>query len=99
GTSISVTFWDRRQALHYSQLTEHITPYSPATTDALNKMHTLGMSQHSALAHIAHDILNQAYTMSINDFYWISAIGFVILTAIVWFTRPPFIARGASGAH
>jgi DHA2 family multidrug resistance protein len=99
GTSLSVTFWDRRQALHYSQLTESVTPYSHTTTDALNHMQALGLNQHSALAYIAHDILNQAYTMSINDFYWISAIAFVVLMVIVWFARPPFISRGTGGAH
>jgi MFS transporter, DHA2 family, multidrug resistance protein len=35
GTSISTTLWDHRATLHHAQLVEKLTPYDPATSEAL----------------------------------------------------------------
>jgi DHA2 family multidrug resistance protein len=36
GTSISTTLWDHRATMHHAQLAEKLTPYDPATTQALS---------------------------------------------------------------
>ena len=42
-TSIFTTFWDRREALHQSRLTELVTPYDPAYVQSLTQLHALGL--------------------------------------------------------
>src|SRR5262249_48078658 len=37
-TSIATTLWENRASLHHAQLVEHLSPSSPAATEALGKL-------------------------------------------------------------
>ncbi len=43
-TSLITTFWDRREALHQSQLADVVTQYSPAYQEVLTRMHQFGLT-------------------------------------------------------
>ncbi|MEO9385945.1 DHA2 family efflux MFS transporter permease subunit [Chromobacterium phragmitis] len=100
GTSITTTMWDRREALHHSKLTEHVTQYDPASVSWFSAMGKLGLntSQQQALTQL--QITKQGYIMAANEIFWICGILFVLLIGLVWFAKPPFTASGGdSGAH
>lgn len=88
GTSISITIWQDRAALHHSQLAENINQGNIATQTALAGFRAAGMSQDQALAQINRMIDLQAFTMAATDIFLASAIIFICLIPIVWLARP-----------
>ena len=95
GTSIATTWWDRRASLHHAQLAERITAYDPASLQALGNLQANGMTAEQSRAMVNRLIDQQAYMLSANDIFYVSAILFVLLIAVVWLARP---AQGAPGA-
>jgi DHA2 family multidrug resistance protein len=102
GTSISTTLWDHRATLHHAQLAEHITAYNPNATQALAGMQANGMTPEQSWAAVNRLIDQQAFMISANDIFYVSAVLFVLLIGLVWLTKP---VRGggadaaAAGAH
>ncbi|MDR0634159.1 MAG: DHA2 family efflux MFS transporter permease subunit, partial [Azoarcus sp.] len=64
GSSISVTLWENRAALHHAQLAEAIDPYRPAARMALEALQRHGMGQEQALAAINRMIDTQSATLA-----------------------------------
>jgi DHA2 family multidrug resistance protein len=102
GTSISTTLWDHRATLHHAQLAEHISTYNPVANQALAGMQASGMTPEQTAAAVNRMIDQQAFMMSANDIFYVSAVLFLLLIGVVWLTKP---ARGggsdaaAAGAH
>jgi len=88
GTSLSISLWQDRSALHYGQLTEHITPYNPASTEYLDNADRFTHGHDSALDMLANTINNQAVTLATADIFWLSAWIFLAMILLVWFARP-----------
>jgi DHA2 family multidrug resistance protein len=42
---------------------------------------------------------SQAATLAVNDVFFAISCIFIFLLPLVWFTRPPFAARGADASH
>lgn len=103
GTSIATTTWENRAVLHHAQLTEVARPGAPAFDQTMNTLQNAGMSQSQALGTIDRMIDTQAFTMSALDVFWVSAGTFLLLTGLVWFSRPEKTGEAASeaaaGAH
>ncbi len=97
GASIATTFWDRRASLHHAQLVERITAYDPTSTQALTNMQAGGLTQPQSLERMNRIVDAQAYMMSANDVFFISAILFVLLIGVIWLARP-VKAGDAAGA-
>jgi DHA2 family multidrug resistance protein len=101
GTSITSTLWDRRTSLHHSQLTEFSGPHSPAFNEAVHSLTAQGMPEPAAWATIERLITVKAATQGATDIFWISAVLFMILIALVWLTKPSrsSVPVDAGGAH
>ena len=42
----------------------------------------------------------QAFTLAVNDVFWMSSMLFFVLIALVWMTKPQRgVAAGGGGAH
>ena len=95
GTSIATTWWDRRASLHHAQLAERITPYDPSSTQALGNLQSGGMTPDQSHAMVNRLIDQQAYMLSANDIFYVSAILFALLIVVIWFARPVKQAAGA----
>jgi MFS transporter, DHA2 family, multidrug resistance protein len=96
GTSIVVTAWDRRQALHRTQLVESVSNYSQNTLDYLRQLTDSGASLTQAYAQLEHTLSVQAYMLGANDVFYGLGWMFLVLVFLVWMTKPPF--GGAAGA-
>lgn len=100
GTSLSITLWERRSTLHYSQLSEHISAYNALSAQALDHLKSLGLATDGALALLNRTIVQQAVMIATDDIFWLSGVIFLALIVVVWFARPPFAPAGkSSGAH
>ena len=100
GTSITTTLWDRREALHHAQLTEHVTLYDQASVMWFRLMGDMGLSAQQQNAVTAMQITKQGSLIGANEVFWLFGMMFLALIALVWFAKPPFTASGgADGAH
>jgi DHA2 family multidrug resistance protein len=100
GTSIAITVWQDRAAMHHAQLAELINRGNSAATSALSGFNASGMSSEQALSQINRMIDQQAYMLAANDVFYGSALIFLALIPMVWLSRPVRAggARGAAGA-
>jgi DHA2 family multidrug resistance protein len=89
-TSLTTTWWDRREALHQAHLTERVTAFDPVIRAALEQLHALAMRGDAAFATIEHSLVQQAYMLGTNDMFWIWGWMLLALIAVTWLARPPF---------
>jgi DHA2 family multidrug resistance protein len=87
GTSIVTTLWDRRATLHHAQLVERLG--SSGTGSALDS------------GTLNRLIDQQAFMLSATEIFYVSALLFVALVALIWLARPvrDGAAVNAGGAH
>ncbi len=88
-TSITTTFWDRREAYYQEHLSTGSSAFDAPMQQALTHMHSLGMSDSAALAALNKQMVGQAYLLSSLDYFWISSWLTLFLIALVWLARRP----------
>lgn len=96
GVSVVTTMWERREGLHHTRLTEHITPYSTETHLAVENLAQTGMSSQQSLESITRAITQQGFIMGSNEIFWVSSLLFIAMIAVIWLAKPPF---GSSPGH
>jgi DHA2 family multidrug resistance protein len=98
--SITTLLRDRRAVLHHAQLAEHITPYSGNVRQALA---AYGHGNAMAGADVVNGMITQqGYQIAFNELFHALGWIFIGLIAVIWLTRPPFMAKAsasASGGH
>jgi MFS transporter, DHA2 family, multidrug resistance protein len=107
GTSIAITIWQDRTALHHAELAEAVNQGSVASTSALEGFHALGLGLEQSLSQINRMVDQQASMLAANDVFLGSALIFLCLIPCVWLARPnrgpapkgPGAADAAAGAH
>jgi DHA2 family multidrug resistance protein len=100
GTSLFTTLWESRANLHHAQLAESVNPGNVAAMQTLGQLEARGMSRDQVLALINRTLDQQAYTMAVTDLFYVSALLFLALIAVVWLARPgPGAAAGGGGPH
>jgi MFS transporter, DHA2 family, multidrug resistance protein len=98
-TAVSIWLWNDRQDFHHAVLTEHIRPDSPGWMQTQQALGSMGVSATQTLSYAEHIITQQASTLAVNDIYVMYAVIFILLIPIVWFSRPPFLAKADGGMH
>lgn len=99
GTSISVSLWNHREAVHQSKLTEALTAYNPNMLEVMNQLKNLGFTTNMSYAEITKTLINQSYMLATNDIFWVSGFVFLSLLGFVWLARPPFLASKTTVAE
>jgi MFS transporter, DHA2 family, multidrug resistance protein len=100
GTSLFTTAWEDRAVAHHAHLVESISVSNNAATQAINGLGAAGLSQQQALETINRLVDVQAFTLAATDIFRISAVLFLSMIVVVWFTRPAKAGGGdAGGAH
>lgn len=97
GVSVVSTMWERREALHHTQLTEQVSVYSSATQQAVAQMTQQGMSQQQAVGNINQIITQQGFIIGSNEIFLAGSILFVLMIVVIWFAKPPFSSKGGGG--
>jgi DHA2 family multidrug resistance protein len=98
GTSIAITVWQDRAALHHAQLAESINLGNSAATAVLANFQAAGMGTEQALSQINRLIDQQAFTLAANDIFWASSVLFLVLIVLIWLTKRPAKAGSAGAA-
>ena len=89
--SITTTFWDRREALHQSYLSESANLANPAYTGMMDHLQQMGMSQAQATGAMTRTLVGQGYLLSSLDIFAFAGVGCVVMLGLVWMTRKPAI--------
>jgi DHA2 family multidrug resistance protein len=97
GTSIAITVWQDRAAMHHAQLAELVNRGSIATNSALAGFNAAGMSVEQGLATINRMVDQQAFMLAANDVFYGSALIFLALIPIIWLARDARVV-GPGGA-
>jgi len=97
GTSIVTTFWDHRATLHHAQLAGHVSGASLASSQALATLQAGGLTLQQSYAQLNRLIDQQAFMLSANDLFFVSALLFLVLIAVVWLARPAKSGLPSSG--
>jgi len=93
-TSLTTTFWDRREALHQSRLVESLSAFSPTFREGIGNFTRLGLSDGGAAAAVLKGVVSQAYLLSTLDLFYLSGWTVLLLIPICWIARRP--AGGAA---
>ena len=93
GTSLTTFIWYNREAVHHTQLTEVINPYNPISQQFFQTMGSFGLSEEQTASYIARQITAQGFIIGANEIFLVSAITFISLVVLIWFTKPPFSSK------
>jgi len=88
GTSLFTTLWESRAALHHAQLAESVHPGNAAVMSAIAQLEGAGYSREQALATLNRVLDQQAFTMAVDDLFYLSAALYLVLLGLVWLARP-----------
>jgi DHA2 family multidrug resistance protein len=88
-TSLTTTFWDRREALHQTRLADTVSVYAPAYQQSLAQMHQLGLNDQSAAGAMTQALVGQSYLLSSLDIFYVSGWACVALIPLCFLVRRP----------
>ncbi len=95
--SLTTYIWDRGAAVQHAVLGEHVNVYSPATRAAVSQLTQATGSTQGAYAVLNQAVSAQGFMVSTIDLFWMLGWLFLGLIGVMWFAKPPFVAK-ASGA-
>jgi DHA2 family multidrug resistance protein len=98
-TSLTTTFWDRREALHQSRLVESLSAFSPELREGVQNFTSLGITDRSADAAILKGVVGQAYLLSALDLFYLFGWTVLLLIPICWFSHRPAAGAVAAGGE
>src|SRR5580658_4515946 len=88
-TSLTTTFWDRRESLHQTRLVESLTSFSPVFREAVRNLMSFGLRDRSADAAVIKGVVDQAYLLSALDLFYLFGWAVLLLIPICWIARRP----------
>jgi len=97
-TSLITTFWDRREALHQSQLADVVTQYAPAYQESLMRLHQLGLGDQVAAGAMTQVMIGQSYLLSSLDLFYASAWLSVLMIPLCFLVRRPAVGGAVAVA-
>jgi DHA2 family multidrug resistance protein len=96
-TSLTTTFWDRREALHQSRMVEALSAGAETSwNNTMTQLHALGATDLSASAAVLRQVGAQAYLQSSIDIFYISGWLALAMIPLCWMVMRP--AGGAAPA-
>jgi DHA2 family multidrug resistance protein len=96
-TSLTTTYWDRREALHQSRLVESLSAFSPALREGIHNIMTFGLGDRSADAAVMKGVIGQAYLLSSLDLFYLFGWAVLLLIPICWIAHRPTGGAVAGG--
>lgn len=96
-TAITVWIWNQRTDYHHAVLSEHIANSSHAWIQYQQLLGTRGMTGVGASGYVDRLVSAQASTLGVNDVFLMLGSFFLVITPLIWLSKPPFGARAAAG--
>jgi MFS transporter, DHA2 family, multidrug resistance protein len=90
-TSLTTTFWDRRETLHQSRLAESANVFAPAFQHSLAQMHQLGLNDQTAAAAMTQGLIGQSYLLSSLDLFYLSGWLCLALIPVCFLVKRPAV--------
>jgi DHA2 family multidrug resistance protein len=90
GASLAVTLWDRREAVHRTQLSEAISMHDPSDAQWLAELAQRSGGRDQAYSIVERLLSGQTHLLGATDFFWLTGWLLVALMVIIWFARAPF---------
>jgi DHA2 family multidrug resistance protein len=88
-TSLTTTFWDRREALHQAHLADAVSVYTPAYQQSLSQLHGFGLTDQGAAGAMTQSLVGQSYLLSSLDLFYLSGWLCVALIPLCFLVRRP----------
>ena len=85
--SLVTAFWDRREALHQSQIADVQPSHAATWTTALDRLHAAGLSATQSLGLEVQQVVNQAYTIAAVDLFWLFGWLSLLMIPLIWLSR------------
>jgi DHA2 family multidrug resistance protein len=98
-TSLTTTFWDRRESLHQTRLVESLTAFSPAFRQSVHNIMSFGLRDRSADAAVLKGVVDQAYLLSSLDLFYLFGWAVLLLIPICWIARRPAAGAAVAGGE
>ena len=95
--SLTTAFWDRREILHQTHFADAQTTRLDAWSQALARLHDLGLSAQQSVGALANQVINQASTRAALDLFWLFGVLSLVMVPLIWTTRRS-VAGGAVAA-
>jgi MFS transporter, DHA2 family, multidrug resistance protein len=90
-TSLTTTFWDRRETLHQTHLADTISVYAPAYQQSLAQLHQFGLTDQAAAGAMTRGLISQSYLLSSLDLFYLSGWLCVLLIPLCFLVRRPAV--------
>jgi DHA2 family multidrug resistance protein len=90
GTSLSVAIWERREALHHSQLADYANTFTLPGSNFAAMTHAMGLPPDEGWAIFDRILTVQTFTMAANDVSLVCGVLLLGVMALLWGTKPPF---------
>ena len=88
--SLVTSFWDRREALHQSQIADVQPSHGVVWDQALAQLHGAGLSLEQSFGALTNQVVNQAYTMAAIDLFWLFGWLSLVMIPLIWMARSAF---------
>jgi DHA2 family multidrug resistance protein len=88
-TSLTTTFWDRREAVHQSQLADTVSAFTPSYQESVSQLHQYGFSDLGAAGTMTRGLVGQSYLLSSLDLFYLSGWLCVALIPLCFLVRRP----------
>ncbi len=82
--SLVTAFWDRREALHQTDLADFQTSQGAEWRQALSTLHDHGLGPQQSIGALFGEVVNQAYTMAALDLFWLFGVLSVLMIPLIW---------------
>ncbi len=96
--SLVTAFWDRREALHQTQMADIQPDHSLIWAQASHQLQAFGMGAAQALGFQVQQVVNQAYTIAALDLFRLFGWLTLVMIPLVWLTRRSLSHGGAAPA-
>lgn len=98
-TAVTVTLWQHRGEYHHAVLAEHVSNSNAGAVDYLDRLHLLGLHGAPAFGVIEQVVSQDAYTLAVNDVFWLFGVLFIAIIPLIWLAKPPFNTAEGSAMH
>jgi MFS transporter, DHA2 family, multidrug resistance protein len=96
--SLVTAFWDRREALHQTDLADLQAHRVEAWRQSLSSLHDHGLGPQQSLGTLVGQVVNQAYTMAALDLFWLFGLLSLVMIPLVWLASRSTSSSGAAVA-